>query len=196
MEFIMKKPYKKMPNLYFDNYMLRTIVLSDYKDMFEYGVDKEVTNFLSWGPFILEIEAKKSIKEIFFKRFRTGLPIGYSIIDMKLNKMIGTIDFHSKIKGENGAEIGYVLNKNYWNQGIMTKALHLMIEIGFNYLKYDFIKIRHLKENVSSQKVILKNGFNLIKEEKYQLEKNKVLKEDMMMTYIITKEDYHGIKQS
>jgi [ribosomal protein S5]-alanine N-acetyltransferase len=194
MGFMMKKPYKKMPNLYFDQYMLRTIILSDYKDMFEYGKDIDVTNYLSWGPFILESEAKKSIKQIFFKRLRQGIPIGYSIIDMKLNKMIGTIDFHSKIKGENGAEIGYVLNKNYWNQGIMTKALGLMIEIGFNYLKYDFIKIRHLKENDASKKVIMKNGFKLIKEELYQLEKNKRVKEDMMMTYVITKEDYHGIK--
>jgi [ribosomal protein S5]-alanine N-acetyltransferase len=59
--------------------------------------------------------------------------------------MIGTIDFHSKIKKENGAEIGFVLHQDYWNQGIMSKCLNTVIDIGFDHLSYDFIKIKHLK---------------------------------------------------
>lgn len=187
----MKKLYESMPTVYFDDYCLRTIKKSDAKDMFEYGKDPEVTQYLNWGPFIMLSEAKKSISNIFFPRIREGLPKGYSIIDTRKSKMIGTIDFHSKIKGVNGAEIGFVIHKDYWNQGIMSKALKKMVQIGFDYLGYDIIKIKHLKSNIASQKVIEKAGFKYIKSEKYMLEKRDYILKDDLLTYELFKEDYH-----
>ncbi len=192
----MKKLYKIMPTVYFDNYCLRTIKKSDAKDMYEYGKDPEVTQFLNWGPFILPKEAKKSISTIFYPRLKDGLPKGYAIIDMRKSKMIGTIDFHSKIKSVNGAEIGFVIHKDYWNQGIMTKALHRIVQIGFDYLGYEVIKIKHLKENIASQKVIQKVGFKYIKSEKYILEKRNYVLKDELLTYELSREDYHVNQQS
>ncbi len=192
----MKRPYQKMPKIYFDDYCLRTVKRSDAKDMYEYGKDPEVTCFLSWGPFILLGEAKKSIVNIFLPRLSEELPIGYAIIDRKIPKMIGTIDFHSKIKGVNGAEIGFVLHKNYWNKGIMTKALQKMVFIGFDYLNFDIIKIKHLKQNIASQKVIQKVGFKFVKTELFILEKRDHVVKDELLTYELTKEDYYGNQQS
>ncbi|MCR3905826.1 MAG: GNAT family N-acetyltransferase [Tenericutes bacterium] len=192
----MKKPYKQMPVVYFDHYVLRTLKKTDYKDMYDYGKNPEVTRYLSWGPFIIPSEAKRSILQIFYPRVRYGLPIGYAIVDVKTSKMIGTIDFHSKIKGENGAEIGYVLHQNYWNKGIMSQAIKKMIEIGFEYLNFDILRIRHLKKNIASQKVIEKTPFKFIQKEKYVLEKRNSVLEDEMLTYELSKEDYYGSKQS
>ncbi|MBU1094035.1 MAG: GNAT family N-acetyltransferase [Firmicutes bacterium] len=188
----MKKPYKKMPVIYFDDYCLRTIKKSDANDMFEYGKDKEVTQFLNWGPFILPIEAKKSITRIYLPRHKEGLPIGYSIIDVKKSKMIGTIDFHSKIKNINGVEIGFVLHKDYWNKGIMTNALKRMVDIGFDYLGYEKMTMKHLKQNIASQKVIEKIGFKLIKTNIYILEKRDQVIKDELLIYELLREDYHG----
>lgn len=189
-----KKPYKHMPKVLFGDYMLRTIKKRDYRDLFEYGKDKETTKYLFWGPMVLSIEAKRSIKDIFFPRIKNGLPIGYAIVDVKKNKMIGTVDFHSKTKGQNVAEIGYVLHKDYWGKGIMTQAVKKLIEIGFNYLNYDKINIRHLSKNVGSQRVIEKAGFNYIKKEAYTLKKRNLIISDDMLIYELTKEDYHGSK--
>ncbi|MBE0700770.1 MAG: GNAT family N-acetyltransferase [Acholeplasmataceae bacterium] len=185
-----------MPMIMFDNYMLRTLKLHDAKDMFDYGKDPEVTKYLSWGPFHHLEEAKWSIKNIFFKRYKQELPIGYAIVDVHTSKMIGTIDFHSKIKGENGAEIGYALHKDYWNKGIMSKAIKELIQIGFEYLGYDFIKIKHLSLNQASGKVIQKAGFSFIRKEPYILEKATTVLSDDMMIYELTKESYYGNKQS
>ncbi len=183
-----------MPSLKFGNYELRTIKKQDAKDMFDYGKDIEVTQYLNWGPFVLESEAINSIKHIFFPRIRQGLPIGYAIIDMKKQKMIGTIDFHSKIKSVNGAEIGYVIHKDYWNKGIMSNALKKVVEVGFEYLDYQVIRIKHLKLNVASQKVIEKAGFKFIKSEPYFLEKSTSLIKDQLLSYELYKEDYYGNK--
>ncbi len=192
----MKKPYRHMPDVYLESFYLRTISKSDAKDMFEYGKDPLVTAFLNWGPFTQLSEAKKSITKIFYPRLRDGLPIGYAIIDLETSKMIGTIDFHSKIKGEQGAEIGFALNRNYWNKGIMTEAVTAMIHIGFEHLGYEFIRIKHLKKNGASRKVIEKNGFKFVKEEPYILEKASGTIKDELLTYELFKEDYHGNKQS
>ncbi|MBU1141258.1 MAG: GNAT family N-acetyltransferase [Firmicutes bacterium] len=188
----MEKPYRKMPPIYLGDYMLRTIKKSDAKDMFEYGKNIEVTRYLNWGPFHTLSEAKKSIKNIFYPRLKEELPIGYAIIDVKSLKMIGTIDFHSKMKGENGAEIGFVLHIDYWNKGIMTNALDAMIKIGFEYLGYEHLKIKHLKSNIASQKVIEKSGFKFVKVEPYSIEKYHRILRDELLTYELLKEDYHG----
>ena len=185
-----------MPEIDLGHIRLRTINLHDFKDVFEYGRDQRVTEFLNWGPFILESEAKKTIEKIFYPRIKKGLPIGYAIIDQNNSKMIGTIDFHSKIKKENSVEIGFVLHYDYWNQGIMTLCIKQMIDLGFTYLNYDLIRIKHLKKNIASQKVIEKAGFRYIKTEFYLLEKRNGILSDDLLIYEYKKEDYHGSQQS
>jgi ribosomal-protein-alanine N-acetyltransferase len=192
----MKKPYKKMPEIDLGHIMLRTINLTDSKDVFEYGSNHRVTEFLNWGPFVHESEARKTIERIFYPRIKKGLPIGYAIISKNNSKMIGTIDFHSKIKKDNSVEIGFVLHQDYWNQGIMSRCIKEMIELGFNYLNYDLIRIKHLKKNIASQKVIEKAGFKYKKTEIYSLEKRNGILSDDLLIYEYKKEDYHGSQQS
>lgn len=192
----MKKPYRKMPEVIMGDFMLRTINKKDYHDMFEYGRDEEVTRYLSWGPFMKPKEAKHAIQSIFYPRWHQGLPRGYAIIDMKQQKMIGTIDFHTKPQGINGAEIGYVIHKDYWNQGIMTQALKHMIDLGFDYLNYDVLWIKHMRQNVASQKVIEKTDFKHMRTEKITIQKKDYIVDDDLLIYELTKERYHGYQQS
>lgn len=155
----------KQPIIYFDNYMLRDISLIDSADMYEYGTDPEVIKFLSWGPYLDVSEARFSIKEYFLKRPNLGLPVGYAIVDLTNNKMIGTVDFHTIIS-PGVVEAGFCLNKNYWNKGIMTRALHKLLEVGFYYNGYKKIIIGHANNNIASQRVIEKVGFIFEKEDK------------------------------
>lgn len=192
----MKKRYVHMPVIIFDNFMLRTIHKHDYVDMFEYGKDSEVTKYLTWGPMVHPIEAKKSIINVFYPRIRQGLPRGYAIVDLQKNKMIGTIDFHSKPKGVNGAEIGFCLHKDYWRQGIMSKALQELIKIGFDELAYDIIYIKHLKSNIGSQKVIEKTLFTKVNEEPFILKKLTSTMNDSIIMYELTREKYYANQQS
>jgi len=192
----MRKRYKHMPTIIFDDYMLRTITVKDYRDMFDYGKDEDVTKFLTWGPFKKPHEAKQAIKGIFYPRVKKGLPRGYAIIDLKKQKMIGTIDFHSKKPDENGAEIGYVIHKDYWNQGVMTKALSHVIAVGFDHLGYDVIHIKHLKSNLASQRVIEKNHFNKVGVDILTYQKNQNMIKDDLYVYELTKENYYANQQS
>ena len=192
----MKKPYRTMPNLIFDHYMLRTISKKDAKDMYDYGKNPEVVKYLSWGPMKDLKDAKYAIKTVFLPRFKKGLPIGYAIVDLLSDKMIGTIDFHTKDDQRNGAEIGYVLHQDYWNKGIMSEALAIMLDVGFTHLRYDIIKIKHLVDNIASQKVILKTPFSYVGREAMTITRFGTTQQVEMFCYELTKEAYHGYQQS
>ncbi len=148
----------KQPVIIFENLMLRDINVHDAKDMYEYGKDIDVVKFLSWGPYQDLSEAVGSIKQYFLTRPLKGLPVGYAIVDTKKDKMIGTIDFHTK-HPDGSYEIGFCLNKDYWGQGIMTKALRKILEVGFYYHGFEKIVIGHAENNLASKRVIEKNGF-------------------------------------
>lgn len=184
----------KMPKRYFSHFELRSIRKKDYKDMFIYGSKEHVTKTLSWGPMKHPREAKKAIKEIFLSRPKKGIPVGYAIIDLQSNRMIGTIDYHTKLDGEHAVEIGYALDDDYWNQHIMTKALKIVIDVGFNDYGYDRLIIKHLKNNPASGKVIRNNHFEKIDQYPYAFKKDKGMLASDMIVYHMTKEKYDEIK--
>lgn len=57
------------------------------------------------------------------------------------------------------AIIGYFLGIDYWNKGIMTQAINLIIEYGFNQLNLERIHTGVFDFNHASQRVLEKCGF-------------------------------------
>lgn len=81
----------------------------------------------------------------------------------------------SLIKGSdvycNSAEIGYFIGEPFWNKGIATKAVSLMIEYGFRHLQIIRIFTGVYEFNKASQRVLEKCGF-----EKEAILKNSITK--------------------
>ncbi len=150
-----------MPEVVFGNYKLRTLLKKDAKDYFEIGKDPQNIQYLTWRPFKTISQAKSAIKNIYYKRLRQHEPIGYAIVDLTKNKMIGIIEFHTFDYSDFSAQIGYLLHKDYWGQGVMSEALKALIEVGFTKLNLNKIIIKSIKENIGSRKVIEKNNLQL-----------------------------------
>ena len=148
-----------LPRISLGRYELRDVVKEDYLDYFDIGRDEETCKHLNWGPFIKPKEALWCIEEIFLKRPESGVPVGYAIVDKHTGKMIGMIDFHTYYESINTAEIGYILHRDYWNQGIMTRCLKEMTRVGFEELNLDKILVGHTLGNQSSKQVILQCGY-------------------------------------
>lgn len=149
----------ELPKISLGKYYMRSIDRSDYLDYFYIGCDTETVKYLSWGPFKTLQESLWVMDNIFLKRVEDGIPIGYAIVEKKSDKMIGVIDFHTYYPDINTGEIGYILAREYWGNGIMTQALRAIIDVGFQELDLDKIIIGHVKENEGSKHVILKNKF-------------------------------------
>jgi len=89
-------------------------------------------------------------------------------------KVIGTLGFHKswanedeELKNLNTREIGFVLAKDYWGQGIMTEAVNAIINYCFIFTELDAITVAHFLGNDRSKRVIEKCGFSFYKEGTY-----------------------------
>ncbi len=148
----------KLPVVETERLILRELMIEDAADMFEYASDQENCEFLQFPLHENINNTKEVITNIFLQRPNQGIPIGYAITLKNDGKMIGVIDFHSIRYGDVG-EIGYVINKKYWNQGYVTEACKKIIEVGFNSVGLRIIQISHHVDNIGSRKVIEKCGF-------------------------------------
>lgn len=85
------------------------------------------------------------------------------LIDKETKKIAGGFCFHG-LPDENGkVEIGYGTDIAFRNKGYMTEAIKELINWITKSKKVKVIKAETENENISSYKVLEKNGFNLIK---------------------------------
>lgn len=189
MKQLSKETLENIPSIDLGDIKLRKISIDDYKDMYEYASDDEVTKTLSFNSHKNEEESKETIKKFFLTRSDNGTPAAHAIVDKSSGKMIGTCDVF-KVNWENEVcEIGYVINRNYWGKGYMTLACRAVMNFAFEYLKLSKIEIGHYKDNIGSQRVIEKCGFNFVKEE-YEEKFDQFIRK-----YELSKKDYMEINK-
>jgi ribosomal-protein-alanine N-acetyltransferase len=73
--------------------------------------------------------------------------------------MIGGIGFWRLIREHYRAEIGYSLLFPFWNQGIMSEALSVVLDFGFNQMRIHSVEANLNPNNLSSERILLKTGF-------------------------------------
>ena len=65
--------------------------------------------------------------------------------------------------------IGYVLNKDYWNQGLATEATKAVIDLAFEQLGMNKLIAVHDQDNPASGRVMAKSGMKYSHEEPYAM---------------------------
>lgn len=166
--------------------ILREWNFSDSDDLYEYAKNELVGPNAGWSPHKSETESKEIIK-MFIESQET-----YAIQLKESNKVIGSIGLHKRDNSNNQSEIGYVLNPDYWGQGIIPEAVERIKEYGFIDLSLDEIWCAHFDFNHKSKRVNEKCGF------KYQFTKKDILKqlndkEVNTLYYCILKSEYTNI---
>ena len=89
-------------------------------------------------------------------------------------KVIGSLGLHYSWANNDKSladlrvkEIGYVLSKAYWGQGLMPEAVNAVIEYCFNELDLDALTVGHFVGNAQSKRVIEKTGFAYVTQGTY-----------------------------
>lgn len=147
------KHFKYLPVLTTERLVLRKILPSDYKDMYEYASKEEVTKYLLWSTHP-SVEHTKQYIEYLQSRYKIGDFYDWAITLRDTGKMIGTCGFTRFDFSNNAAEIGYVINSDFWKRGYCSEAVSKMIEFGFETLKLNRIEARYMKENIRSRHVM------------------------------------------
>jgi len=155
----LKSIFRDPPILHTDRLILRRMEMKDSGDMFEYACDPFVTRYLTWEPHPDEVYTRRYLSYI-GGRYKAGEFYDWALILKDENKMIGTcgftrIDYKKKI-----GEIGYVINKRYWGQGLATEAAIQVIQFAFTVLQLKHLEARYMERNIASRRVMEKAGMH------------------------------------
>ncbi len=145
-----------LPILNTQRLVLRPISLNDVDDVFEYAKNPIVGPNAGWKPHISKVETEAFINFAIKKR-EFGQPGIYAIIYKENQKMIGTIEIHSYKQYK--AEIGFVLNPEYWGKGLIVEAAKAVIIYGFEILQLKRLQYGYFLFNHRSERVCEKLGF-------------------------------------
>lgn len=149
-------PLAKYATLETSRLTLRPIQLSDAADMFEYASDPKVIEYVSFEQHQTLADTQKAIADHFMVA-----PLGrFGIIHRQTNKFIGTISLMDLTP--HGAEIGYVLNRKFWGQGLAPEAAQALLELDFQHLDLKYIQAYQLTSNPQSARVLEKIGLKCI----------------------------------
>ncbi|MGA7273737.1 MAG: GNAT family N-acetyltransferase [Candidatus Udaeobacter sp.] len=96
---------------------------------------------------------------------RAGIPSQFAVVPRGQDAIIGYCGFfHHLEHGIEDVEIGYRLNPDYWNRGLITEAARAVRDHGFRDRKLPRVISLVHPENVPSRRVAEKNGMKLEKE--------------------------------
>lgn len=142
---------------------IRPIMASDVDVLWDINGRESVSkNFATW-PYPLPRDYVE--RRVAGMRWKNGWSCGFAI-DVPDNGMIGSIAFGSPSQGgKQDMEIGYGLHPDYWGQGYITEAAELICEYLFQRYPIEKITAYADLDNIGSQRVLAKCGFQNAGEE-------------------------------
>ncbi len=137
--------------------ILRPWKESDLADFNEYASVDGVGQMAGWAPH-KSMKESAAILQLFIEGKKT-----FAIVEKQTGKAIGSVGLEERDAPEDipgqGRELGYVLSKAYWGQGLMPEAVEAVIRCCFNDLNLDWLTCCHFISNHQSRRVIEKSGF-------------------------------------
>ncbi len=137
--------------------LIRKLAIGDAEDIFKVSSDPEVSRYVLWDTHRSIADSRSMIRGA-QHAYRCDEPASLAIVLRETGHVVGTIGF-IWIEREHGcAEIGYSIGRHYWNRGLMTEALHAMLDFGFEKLYLNRIEAQFDVRNPASGRVMQKNG--------------------------------------
>lgn len=146
-----------------DRLIVRKIEMSDLTDIIEYGTDVETAKYMIYWP-----KSEKEIESFIQSKIaemNKPSPNCFEFVlqDKSTRKVFGNISLNNH---DDISEIGWISNKEYWNQGYMTEGLKELIKHIKTECQINKLYATCTKKNIGSYKVIEKIGMKLVEREK------------------------------
>jgi ribosomal-protein-alanine N-acetyltransferase len=137
---------------------LRSWKAEDATALAHHANNKKIVQFMRDGfpfPYTLD-DAKEWLDKTISDDVNTLLAID---MDGEAIGSIGVLPFTNVYR--KGAEIGYWLGESYWNKGIVTEAIHALVNYIFETTSLIRITACVFEKNTASMHVLEKAGFQL-----------------------------------
>lgn len=140
-----------------DQYYLREQSLDDTSAFFEYYAEPVVSRYILANTPNSLTDAMNEIhycRNLFYQRGG----IYWAIARKSDNRMVGAVGLYINNQ-HNRAEICYDLHKDYWRQGIMSRAIKKVMDFAFEHIAVERIEAVTVKENIASMAILKKLGY-------------------------------------
>ena len=119
--------------------------------------DFEVTDYIGRSDTILTLDAEKKYLESKNMDLSTT---SFAIIDLKTDKMIGTLSLEEIHHTNRTAVLGIFIGEpDFRSNGYGSEAIKLLLDFGFNYMNLNSIRLNVLSCNERAIKCYKKCGF-------------------------------------
>lgn len=147
--------FSKNRQLQTERLQLRPMTIEDLTDYHEYTSDEEVLKF-DYFPHKNLAESELSLV-----KWNLSQPLGrYGIELLSEGKLIGNASLRPT--QERVLEIGYTLNKDYWQQGFGTEVVCALCQLAFDKIAAQAVQATVIADNHASIALLKKCGFQKI----------------------------------
>ena len=147
--------------------VLRPFRESDLDDFYEYAKVDGVGQMAGWTPHKDKQETAKILKSFIAKKRTFAIE--------KDGKVIGSFGIDNydeddlpELKYIRAQELGCIVSKDFWGQGIAKETTEAVIDYLFNTLDVEFLVLGHISWNNQSARVQDKMGVQYFKETEYK----------------------------
>lgn len=145
-----------MKTLETERLILRSFLPGDLEQFHAYAKRMEVGPAAGWRPH-LAIEETAEVLANFIKEDNV-----FAIVDKVSLALIGSIGIYPdylRPTRNDSKMLGYGLQQDFWNRGLMTEVVAAVLGFVFEEMKCMLVSVCHYTENRRSRRVIEKNGF-------------------------------------
>ena len=137
---------------------LRELRISDAQAVFALLSDHETVRY--WGHELLgDVAEAETLIRTNLESMAAGNCIYWAIEDDVTGSPIGTCTLFKFDDRNRRAELGYILNRNYWRRGLMTEVMAAIIAFSFDSLELHRLEADTDPNNVASNALLEKFGF-------------------------------------
>ncbi len=138
--------------------ILRDFREEDWRDAHEYSTDPETVKYMPFGPNTEE-ETKAFVgRAITRQKMSPRVFYDFALVIKLDTKLIGSCSIVVTDAENKEAMIGYIINRNYWNQGYVTEAARAVVDFGFEHMGLHRIIASCDPANTGSYRVMEKVG--------------------------------------
>ena len=128
------------------------------------AITESLEHLLPWMPWAKnepeDLEAKINWVRIFRGQFDLGKDYTFGIFDKTENEFIGSTGLHTRA-GQDAREIGYWIHVKHIHQGFALETVSALTKVAFEIEKLSRLEIHCEADNVRSQNVPKKLGYQL-----------------------------------
>lgn len=138
---------------------LRWLEPGDRADIFDLFSDPQAMRYWSTPP-MAEIQQAQALITRAIEDYASGSGLRLALESRETSRVVGTCSLFSFQSGSRRAEIGYMLGRRYWGQGLMGEALNALVDYAFTTMDLNRLEADIDPRNSRSRHSLIKLGFS------------------------------------